>query len=346
MLINNGFLIKSAMQWREQILINHQFSKRAAQSLEGILLPYYDLGPTGRAPRLVLVANLNGDDLNGMFVLSRLAAFLQSIESGQPGDLRLRERVVIIPTLNNPNRSDQPRKRPKMGARRRHPDQSTAEALAALTRTAYYRVDIYPAAADIEEMPQVRLYAPSDDERASACLFGLPAVIERPAEDDAASTLARNWRAQGGERFVIHAGQAGALQTNHCETLYRALAAFMDRTGLISGLRLATEDEDLRYFGLQQVITVTSEQSGLFASEQEVGRWMRAGEVLGQIYDSLTGGLQARVLAPAAGLLASLRRQPLLQPGNLVARILTPAALHRQPARLGERHGRLVSRSA
>lgn len=326
-------------------MTNHQFSKRAAQSPDGVLLPYYDLGPTGRAPRLVLVANLNGDDLNSMFVLSRLAAFLQSIESGQPGDLRLRERVVIIPT-NNPKRSDQLRTRPKVGARRPHPGQSAAEALAALTRTAYYRVDIYPAAADIEEMPQVRLYAPSDDERASACLFGLPAVIERPAEDDAASTLARDWRARGGERFVIHAGQAGALQTSHCETLFRALAAFMDRTGLISGLRLATEDEDLRYFGLQQVVTVTAEQSGLFASEQEVGRWVRAGEVLGQVYDSLTGGIQARVLAPAAGLLASLRRQPLLQPGNLVARILTPAALHRQPARLGERHGRLVSRSA
>ena len=327
-------------------MTNHQFSKRVAQSPGGVLLPYYDLGPPVRAPRLVLVANLNGDDLNGMFVLSRLAAFLQSIEAGQPGDLRLRERVVIIPTLNDPKRSGQSGKRLKAGARRRHPGQSAAEALTALIQTAYYRVDIYPAAADIEEMPQVRLYAPSDDERASACLLGLPAVIERPAEDDAASTLARDWRARGGERFVIHAGQAGALQTSHCETLFRALAAFMDRTGLISGLRLATEDEDLRYFGLQQVVTVTAEQSGLFASEQEVGRWVRAGEVLGQIYDSLTGGIQARVLAPAAGVLASQRRQPLLQSGNLVARILTPAALHRQPARLGERHGRLVSRSA
>ena len=317
-----------------------------------VFLPHYDLGPHGRAPRLALVANLNGDDLNGMFVLSRLAAFLQSIEAGQPGEPRLRERVVIVPALNSANPAHHPhasglvRNRMRVGAKRRRPVASTTEAVTALIRTAYYRVDIRPAAADIEEMPQVRLYAPSDDERASACLFGLPAVIERPAEDEAASALARDWRAQGGERFAIHAGQAGALQTSHCETLFRALVAFMDRTGVISGLRLTSDDEDLRYFGLQQVVTVTAAQSGLFASELEVGRWIQAGEALGQIYDSLTGGVQAWVVTPVAGLLSSLRRQPLLQQGNLVARILTPAALHRQSAQSGAHHGRLVSRSA
>ena len=319
---------------------------------DGVLLPHYDLGPRGRTPRLALVANLNGDDLNGMFVLSRLAAFLRSIEAGQPGELRLRERVVIVPTLNPPNpahyysSSSGPRNRPGVRTRYRRPPGSTTETVAALIQTAYYRVDICPAAADIEEMPQVRLYAPSDDERASACLFGLPAVIERPADDEAASALARDWRALGGERFAIRAGQAGALQTSHCEALFRALVAFMDRTGVISGLRLASDDEDLRYFGLQQVITVTAAQSGLFASELEVGRWIQAGEALGQIYDSLTGGVQAWVVTPVAGLLSSLRRQPLLQQGNLVARILTPATLHRQSAQSGAHHGRLVSRSA
>ena len=344
--VSNSFLVEAAMPSREQTLINHRFLKRAMPLANGVLLPHYDLGPRGRAPRLALIANLNGDDLNGMFVLSRLAAFLRNIETGQPGELRLRERVVIVPALDALH-ATRPSRNPRADSARRWAGGPVADPVATLTQSAYYRVDIHPAAADIEEMPQVRLYAPSDDERASACLFGLPAVIERPAEDEAPTALARDWRVRGGERFVIHAGQAGALHTGHCETLFRALAAFMDRTGLISGLRLAADDEDLRYFGLQQVVTLTAEQSGLFASEQEVGHWLRAGEALGQIYDSLTGAIQVRVLAPAAGLLASLRRQPLLQQGDLVARILTPAALHRRsPTRLGDGHGRLVSRSA
>ena len=343
--VSNSLRVEAAMPSREQTLINHRFLKRTMPLAEGVLLPHYDFGPPGRAPRLALVANLNGDDLNGLFVLSRLAAFLQNIEAGQPGELHLRERVVIVPALD-PLNTARPSRNLRAGSGRRVGGPA-ADPVATLIGSAYYRVDIHQAAADIEEMPQVRLYAPSDDERASACLFGLPAVIERPAEDEAAATLARDWRVRGGERFVIYAGQAGALHTGHCETLFRALAAFMDRTGLISGLRLATDDEDLRYFGLQQIVTLSAEQSGLFASEQEVGRWVRAGEALGQIYDSLTGGLQTPVLAPAAGLLASLRRQPLLQPGDLVARVLTPATLHRRaPARLGLHHDRQFSRRA
>ena len=48
------------------------------------------------------------------------------------------------------------------------------------------------------------------------------------------------------------------------------------------------------------------------------------------------------VIAPVAGLLASLRRQPLLREGDLVARILTPARTIRcERARpRGERHER------
>lgn len=311
------------------------------------LLPHHDIGPRARAPRLALVANLYGNELNGMFVLSRLAAFLRMIDAGERDGLRLRERVVIIPTINPPNSRD-------AGARlgggesadRRRAPWTVTEAVAEMTRSAYYRVNIHPASLDIEEIPQVHLYAPNDDERASACLFGLPAVIERPMEDEMASGLVRAWRSHGGESFVIQAGQAGGLQTGHCETLFRALVAFLDRTGMMGGLKLAEEEEDLHYFGLRQVFAVLAEQPGLFSSHLEVGRWVRAGEELGYIYDDFTGGVQARVLAPVNGLLASLRRQPLLGEGELVARILTPDALVQRNSarRTGGRHDRRFGR--
>jgi predicted deacylase len=194
----------------------------------------------------------------------------------------------------------------------------------AITQMAYYRVNVCAANSDIEEMPQVVLYAPNDDERASACLFGLPAVIEQSADSDEAGELVRAWRPYRGENFVIHAGQSGNLQTRHCEILFRALVAFLNRTGIIEGLQLAEgESEDLHYFGRRQVCDVRAAQSGIFASRLEVGRWVRAGEELGQIHDGFTGNIRVRVMAPVAGLLAGLRRQPLLCGGDLVARILT-----------------------
>jgi predicted deacylase len=304
------------------------------------LFPYHDIGPRKHAPRLALVADLHGNELNGMFVLSRLAAFLRGVSMGERRGLRMRERVVIVPTINTlesraadntlESRAADTSK-PRSGIGHRHSTwAATTEALVALTRSAYYRVAIHQVGLDIEEMPQVRLYAPNDDERATACLFGLPAVIERPMEHGVASGLAQAWRQQGGENFSIHAGQSGSLQTRHCETLFRALVSFLDRAGIVSGLNLTDEEEELRYFGLRQIFVVLAEQPGIFSSHLEVGRWVRAGEELGQIYDSFSGGVRVQVTAPVAGLLASLRRQPLLCKSELLARILVPDGVARR----------------
>lgn len=299
------------------------------------LIPHHDIGPRTRAPRLALVAELGDPSLNGLFVLSRLATFLQEIEADQRPGLRLRERILIIPA--DGNALDEQETDAKRIAWAQWP---RTEAVLALTRLAYYRVEIHPASLDIEEMPQVRLYAPHDDERASACLFGLPAVIERPVEPRDALGLLRIWRLYGGENFAIHAGQAGSLQTVYCETLFRALVAFLDRTGIVSGLPLAEEEEDLRYFGLRQIFVVRAEHSGVFSSCQTVGRWVRAGEDLGCVHDDFTGNERARILAPVTGLLSSLCRQPLLRAGDLVARILVAEnpTQHRRTRRTGERH--------
>lgn len=289
--------------------------------------PHHDMGPRGRAPRLALVADLDGRELNGMFVLSRLAAFLRGVEAGERRGLRLRERVVIVPTVsawNGRGTGTRPITRGRITHHRRSGEGTITRAVMGITQAAYYRVDIHPVSLDVEELPHLSLYAPNDDERASACLFGLPAVIERPVEDESTPELVRAWRFRGGENFVIHLGQAGSLQTGHCETLFRALVAFLDRTGIIGGLRLVGEEEQLRYFGSRQIAVVRAEQSGIFASNLGVGRWVRSGEELGQIHDGFTGGVRSRVTAPASGLLASLRRQPLLGKQDLVARILVP----------------------
>lgn len=289
--------------------------------------PHHEMGPPGRAPRLALVANLDGRELNGMFVLSRLAAFLRGVEAGERRGLRLRERVVIVPAAsawNGRNVGTRPIARARLTRHRRSGDWFTARALMEMTQAAYYRINIHPVGPDVEELPHLSLYAPNDDERASACLFGLPAVIERPAEDESTPDLVRAWRFHGGENFVIRLGQAGSLQTGHCEMLFRALVAFLDRTGIIGGLRLVGEEERLGYFGSRQVVVVQAEQPGIFVSNLEVGRWVRAGEELGRIHDGFTGGVRVRVTAPASGLLVSLRRQPLLCEQDLVARILAP----------------------
>jgi predicted deacylase len=295
-------------------------------------IPFHDIGPQGRQPRLALVGGLHGNELNGVFVLSRLAAFLNGIATGERPEQRLVERVTIIPAANVPGLNTRSRAWPcnNKELNRMSSDAETGETteriartILDITRQAYYRIDIHNSSLDIEEMPQVRLYSPNDDERATACLFGLPAVIERPINKLFTTTLVHAWRDYGGENFVLQAGQAGNLQTSHCEALFRALIAFLDRTGIVEGLTLSNDEEDLHYFSVNQTFVMLSSLSGIFIPRLEVGRWIQAGDCIGDIYDGFTGDIRTEVLGPVSGLVSSLRRQPLLFEGDLIARIQT-----------------------
>jgi len=295
-------------------------------------IPYHDIGEPARAPRLALVAGLHGNEVNGVFVLSRLASFLHRVAEGHTAGVELRERVIVVPAVNIVGVNIGDRRWPFDGTdiNRMFPGydagettQRIAAAVMRLTRDAYYRVDIHASNLDFEELPQVRLYAATAEERASAILFGLPAVVERPLNAIVSSTLAHAWRGCGGENFIIQAGLAGVLQTQHCERLFRALVSFLHRTGIVRGTHLS-EDEDVHYFGPDQSFPVISHSAGLFVSRLEVGRWLRAGDVIGQVFDGFDGELRAEIHAPLSGLLSGLRRQPMLYEGDLIARIQSP----------------------
>ena len=49
---------------------------------EDFSIPYHDFGPAAERPRLAMVAGVHGNELNGIFVLSRLAEYLQRIADG------------------------------------------------------------------------------------------------------------------------------------------------------------------------------------------------------------------------------------------------------------------------
>jgi len=201
--------------------------------------------------------------------------------------------------------------------------QRIAAALLRLTEPARWRIDIHSSNVDFEELPQVRLYDPSDEERRAARWLGLPAVIERPVNATFSATLANAWRERGGHALVVQAGHAGGLQPAHCERLFRALVDFLERCGVLAGLELAEPDGDVHYFGSGHALPLISEHAGWFASRLEVGQWIQAGELVGYVYDGFRGELRAEIRAPRSGLLSGVRRQPLLCEGDLVARVLT-----------------------
>lgn len=291
-------------------------------------IDYHDFGNPDRPPAVVLVAGIHGNELNATFVLSRLAHFLKTLLQAPRGEARLQERVLIIPAvnvlgLNTKNRfwpfdrTDINRMFP--GYNLGETTQRIAAAVFELTKKAHYRIDIHASNEDFEELPQVRLYEPTEEEKKTAKFFDLPAIIERRSNQIVTSTMGHSWKGYGGQNFVIQAGMAGQIQPEHCERLFESLVAFLSRIGVLHKVELAPGDQDCHYFGPDQTVPLISEQAGFFISKRKVGQWLKAGDVIGSVFDGFSGEVQAEITAPMPGLLVGLRRQPILYEGDLMA---------------------------
>jgi predicted deacylase len=297
---------------------------------EGFDIPCHEIGPKTSHPGAALVAGLHGDEINGIFILSRLADFLNGVESGKFPELRLVKRVLIIPAVNVLGTNLRTRTWPfdNSDLNRMFPGSTTGEttqriayAVLEATKRADYRIDIHTASADFEEIPQVRLHGPSASERETARLFGLPAIMERSLSPVFTTTMMASWKVWPGQSFVLRVGQAGTVQLDHCQRVFRSLVAFLGRVGILEGVDIAAEDEEVCCFDKASAFRVYAEKAGTFVSDRQVGRWVGSGQELGYIYDSFSGNVIEKVISPAAGLLTGIRRHPLLFEGDLILRV-------------------------
>lgn len=297
---------------------------------EGFDIPCHEIGPRSSCPAVALVAGMHGDEINGIFILARLADFLNGVEAGKYPDLRLLKRVLIIPAVNvlgvnlrtrtwSFDKTDINRMFP--GSTSSETTQRIAYAVLEATKRAEYRIDIHTASADFEEIAQVRLYGPSDAERETARQLGLPAIMERSLSPVFTTTLMHSWKVWPGQSFVLRVGQAGTVQLGHCQRVFRALVSFLGRTGVLEGVQQAVEDEEACLFDRESAFRVYAEKAGTFVSDRQVGRWVAAGQELGYIYDSFGGSVIEKVVSPVAGLLTGIRRHPLLFEGDLIIRV-------------------------
>jgi predicted deacylase len=297
---------------------------------EGFDIPCHEIGPRSPHPSVALVGGLHGDEINGVFILSRLADFLNGVETGSYPELRLLKKVLIIPAVNVLGINLRTRTWPfdKTDINRMFPGSTIGEttqriayAVLEATKRADYRIDIHTASSDFEELPQVRLHGPSAQERETARLFGLPAVMERSLSPVFTTTLTYSWKVWPGQSFILRVGQAGTVQLEHCQRMFRSLVSFLGRIGVLEGVQLAAEDEEVCFFDKPSGFRVFAEKAGTFVSDRQVGRWVRQGQELGYIYDSFSGNVIEKVVSPVAGLLTGIRRHPLLFEGDLLLRV-------------------------
>ncbi|MDX2170784.1 MAG: M14 family metallopeptidase [Deltaproteobacteria bacterium] len=285
----------------------------------------------GGGPRVAVIAGIHGDELEGLYVCHRLAAWLEQLAETHPHALR--GRVDLIPALNPLGIDTLERFVPVFDADLNRnfpgdpegllPQRIAAGAIAALSGSALV-IDIHASNIFLREIPQVRI---NQDFAATLVplaegmnldliwLHGAVTVLE--------ATIAHSLNSRGTPCLVVEMGVGMRITPAFTEQLLVGILNAWQRLGVlapdlpldaITHSPLLADDTNVHY--------LNAETSGLFLPT--IDHWMavRHGDLLGTIVSPQHGGTLSEVRSPVDGVLFTLREYPAVYEGSLMARIM------------------------
>ncbi|KAB2953421.1 hypothetical protein F9B85_05795 [Heliorestis acidaminivorans] len=285
----------------------------------------------GEGPLISLVSGIHGDELNGIYLLTCLSAFLEEVVQGKEPNYKLRGTVRIIPVVNVPGVNFAGRNWPfdNTDINRMFPGydqgettQRIADGIFQATKDSDYAIDIHSSNEQFYEIPHVRTFYPDDHELKLAPYLGCPYLLHRELTPIYKTQLSYHWKETAVSPYILMLGVARQIEEPIVQQVCQGLIDFMVATKILEGPPLETP-KPIPLFGATNTNLVLSQAAGIFRPCAIVGTEQRQGDLLGHIYNVLTGALEEEVRAPASGLLAGLRTYPMVYEKELLARIFS-----------------------
>jgi len=285
----------------------------------------------GDGPRVAVVAGIHGDELEGLYVCHRLAAWLEQLAESDPHALR--GRVDLIPAMNPLGIDTLERFVPVFDADLNRnfpgdgdgllPQRIAAGAMQALTGHALV-IDIHASNIFLREIPQVRINQEFADTLVPLAqhmnldliwLHGAVTVLE--------ATIAHSLNSRATPCLVVEMGVGMRVTPSFTEQLLVGILNLWRRLGVLApdlALEEPTHTPLVADDGNVHYLNATT--SGLFVPSIEHWMKVRAGQPLGTIVSPHRGDVLSEVCSPVDGVLFTLREYPVVYEGSLLARIM------------------------
>ncbi len=312
--------------------------EKRLETILSIALPYREtltlrrcLYRGGAGPRVALTAGLHGDELEGLYLCHRLAAWLEDLAQTQPQALL--GQIELYPALNPLGLDTLQRAVPVYDSDldRNFPGhaegllpQRMAAAIMAQLQGADLVIDVHASTIYLRETPQVRI-----DRRFADRLLPLArhlnvAVIWlQQGQKVFETTLAYSLNARGEPCLLVEMGAGMGLTPVYAEQLLTGILHLWQTLGVLSAeLPLPAPRRHPWVVEDAAVHSLSASISGLFVPlAAQPGAWVQAGEPLGQIVAPFAGQPLAAIDSPVEGVLFTLRHYPLVYEGSLLARV-------------------------
>lgn len=285
----------------------------------------------GNGPRVAVTAGIHGDELEGLYVCHRLAAWLDELQRTSPEALL--GQVELYPALNplgldTLTRSvpvfDSDLNRSFPGSVQGDLPKRLADAAMGALEGCSLVVDIHASNIYLREIPQVRINSEFSDtlvplaEQANLDLIwihGAATVLE--------ATIAHSLNSRGVPCLVVEMGVGMRLTPEYSDQLTLGLLHLWQEVGVLAPEvvlpalthhPLVADDSNVHYLNAQT--------SGMFVPAAAHWTDVRRGELLGTIVSPFHGETLSEVRSPVDGVLFTLREYPLVYEGSLMARVM------------------------
>jgi len=286
----------------------------------------------GDGPRVAIVAGLHGDELEGLYVCHRLAAWLEELQRCNPGALL--GTVELYPAVNTLGLDTLTRGLPVFDTDLNRafpgspsgplPSRLAAALMSALSGAALV-VDIHASNIYLREIPQVRI---NQDFEALLVpianrmnmdliwLHGAATVLE--------TTVAHSLNSSGTPCLVVEMGVGMRISPDYCDQLVAGILSVWKGLGVLSAdvdvpetlhTALIADDSNVHFLNAQT--------SGMFLPTTSHWTDVRRGELLGTVVSPFRGDILSDVRSPVDGVLFTLREYPLVYEGSLMARVMS-----------------------
>lgn len=287
----------------------------------------------GAGPRMALTAGLHGDELEGLYLCHRLAAWLEDLAQTQPEALL--GQIELYPALNPLGLDTLQRSVPVYDSDldRSFPGhaegllpQRLAAAVMAQLRGADLVIDVHASNIYLRETPQARI-----DRRFADRLLPLAQRLnvdliwlqEQAGQMVFQTRLAHSLNTRDEPCLRVEMGAGMRVTPAYTEQLLAGILRLWQSLGALSA-ELELPPARRRPWVVEDaaVHPLSADVSGLFVAEAaRPGARVRAGDRLGRIVSPFEGRTLAEIPAPVDGVVFTLRHYPLVYEGSLLARV-------------------------
>lgn len=274
-----------------------------------------------------ILGPIRGNEIQQLYICSQLVNELRELE--QNGCISAGKEIMVVPCVNNFGMNVDSRFWPvdNTDINRNFPGTdygSTTERIAngVLKAIKEYSYGIQFASFYMsgEFVPHVRMMETGYQNASLANLFGLPYVAIRAPRPIDTKTLNFNWQDEMTAAFSVYTGKNDVIDAESAKQAVAAVLRFLTRMGIIkheshSGyISHVLYDEDLS--------DVATNDSGIFRPLARAGQEVRYNQLIGEVIDPYRGNVISEVLACTDGIVFYAHRQPLVNEGDIVYRLI------------------------